>query len=168
MADGGAPSPSGLAWAELGGKGPKALLLHGFASDRLSWIANQPALEGVLSLASLDLLGHGESAMDVGDGDVATLAERVAAAMDERKLLGVHLVGHSLGGAIALVLAATRPELVASLVLIAPAGLGRQIDPVFLSEFPELSQPQEAQALLTRLVARPRLIGKPLISRALA
>lgn len=157
-----------IAYAELGGNGPKALMLHGFGSDRLSWLANQPTLEGVASLAALDLPGHGEFTMDVGDGDVATLAQRVAAVMDEQGLRGVHLIGHSLGGAIAIVLAASRPDLAASLALIAPAGLGRQIDPTFLSAFPEISRPDEAEALLKRLVVRPRLIGKPLISRVLA
>ncbi len=151
----------------LAGRGPDTLLVHGFASDRLSWAANQAAWEPVGSLYSLDLPGHGDSAMEVGDGLVTTLAHRVAAELDRRHLRNLRLIGHSLGGGVALVLAERRPDLVARLALIAPAGLGEQVDPSFLSAFPTLSNPEEIEALLQRLVARPRLIGKQLVARVL-
>jgi pimeloyl-ACP methyl ester carboxylesterase len=151
----------------LGGGGPLTLLLHGFGADRLSWLANQPALEGIASIAALDLPGHGASGMDVGDGRIETLAARVAAALDARGLTGAHLVGHSLGGGVAIVLAARRPELAASLTLIAPAGLGTAVDADFLAAYPTLNAPGDAEALLQRLVVRPRLIGKPLVARVL-
>lgn len=64
----------------------------------------------------------------------------------------------------ALVLAATRPDLVRALVLIAPAGLGQGVDSEFLAHLPELAAPEEAEALLHRLVSRPRLIGKPMVT----
>jgi pyruvate dehydrogenase E2 component (dihydrolipoamide acetyltransferase) len=134
----------------------------------MSWGANQPALEAVAKLWSLDLPGHGDSGPDVGDGRVATLAARVAASLDQRDLRKAHLIGHSLGGGIALVLADQRPDLVESLALIAPAGLGQRIDPLFLSTFPDLTDPEETEALLRRLVVRPRLIGKALVTRVLA
>jgi pyruvate dehydrogenase E2 component (dihydrolipoamide acetyltransferase) len=156
-----------IVFQTLGGAGPDALLLHGFGADRLSWGANQPAWEGVARLSSLDLPGHGESGRQVGDGGVATLAARVAARLDDQAMRRVHLIGHSLGGGVALVLAETRPDLVASLALIAPAGLGQRIDPAFLAAFPDLQAPEAAEALLRRLVVRPRLIGKPLVARVL-
>jgi len=160
----GDPDGSGIAFAWLGEEAPTALLIHGFGSDRMSWLANQPAIETVTAVAALDLPGHGASSMDVGDGLVATLSDRVAKLLDQRGYRKLHLIGHSLGGGISLMLAATRPDLVKSLTLIAPAGLGREIDPAFLAAFPALSGPAETEALLRRLVVRPRLIGKPLVS----
>jgi pyruvate dehydrogenase E2 component (dihydrolipoamide acetyltransferase) len=152
----------------LGGDGPDALLLHGFGADRLSWLANETAIGAVAKLYALDLPGHGASGMDVGDGALETLSRRIAEALDRKGLHRLHLIGHSLGGGLALMLAASRPDLVASLALIAPAGLGTVVDQAFLSEFPALSRAEETQALLRRLVVRPRLIGKPLIDLVLA
>jgi pimeloyl-ACP methyl ester carboxylesterase len=156
-----------IAFWPLGGSGPPALLLHGFGADHLSWLANQQAVGTVATVSALDLPGHGESSMDVGDGAVATLAERVAALLDQKNLSKVHLVGHSLGGVTALFLAEMRPDLVASLVLIAPAGLGGSIDQQFLADFPRLITPEQALELLQRLVVRPRLINRHLVARVL-
>ena len=161
--DGGDPEGTRISFASLGGTGPGALMIHGFGSDRMSWLANQSALESIASLVALDLPGHGASGMDVGDGRVATLAGRIARLLDQQGLAKLNLIGHSLGGGVALILAAARPDLVRSLILIAPAGLGQAIDPAFLSAFPALSGPEETEALLQRLVVRPRLIGKPLV-----
>ena len=166
----GVPEPGELpelSLKRLGGQGPDALLLHGFGSDSLSWIVNQPALEGVAQLYALDLPGHGASHHDVGDGHVATLAERVADALDRRGLKRLHLIGHSLGGGIALLLAQSRPDLVASLVLIAPAGLGHAVDPNFLAAYPSLRSAIETEALLRQLVQQPRLIGRTLVARVI-
>jgi pimeloyl-ACP methyl ester carboxylesterase len=151
----------------IGGTGPNALFLHGFGSDRWSWVATQPAIANVATIFALDLPGHGESGVDVGDGSVSTLAGRIAVELDRHGLRALHMIGHSLGGGLALLLASDRPDLVASLSLIAPAGLGRGVDPAFLSAYPNLENAEEAEALLRRLVVRPRLIAKPLIARVL-
>lgn len=163
----GAALAEGIAFFPLGGEGPPALLLHGFGSDHFLWLANQQAVAKVATAAALDLPGHGESSMDVGDGTIAALADRVAALLDRKDMRKAHLIGHSLGGGVALVLAERRPDLVASLVLIAPAGLGRGVDHQFLSEYPRLAAPDAAAALLQRLVVRPRLINKFMVGRVL-
>ena len=75
-----------IAFWPLGGSGPPALLLHGFGADHLSWLANQNAIGTVATVSALDLPGHGDSPMDVGDGAVATLAQRVAAVFDHKGL----------------------------------------------------------------------------------
>ena len=164
---GGASPVEGIAFFPLGGEGPPALLLHGFGSDHLLWLANQQAIAEVASVAAIDLPGHGGSSMDVGEGTLNDLAGRVAALLDRKGMRKVHLIGHSLGGGVALVLAERRPDLVASLVLIAPAGLGRGVDRLFLAEFPRLTAPDAAAALLQRLVVRPRLINKFMVGRIL-
>jgi pyruvate dehydrogenase E2 component (dihydrolipoamide acetyltransferase) len=157
----------GVAFFPLGGEGPPALLLHGFGSDHLLWLANQQALASIVAVAAVDLPGHGDSSLDVGEGTIAALAARLEASLDRRGLKKVHLIGHSLGGGLALVMAERRPDLVASLALIAPAGLGRSVDVDFLEEFPRLATPEAAIALLQRLVVRPRLINKFLVARVL-
>lgn len=155
----------------LGGSGPDTLLLHGFGSDSLSWLLNQPALEQVATLHAVDLPGHGDAPADlgdVGDGRIGTLAARIAQALDDAGLARLHLVGHSLGGAVALRLAQDRPDRVASLALIAPAGLGQGVDAEFLQHYPELDDAAAATALMQRLVLQPRLIGRVLVARVLA
>ncbi|WP_130481368.1 alpha/beta fold hydrolase [Sphaerotilus mobilis] len=150
------------------GIGTDTLLLHGYGSDSLSWLLNQPALEPLGSLHAVDLPGHGSAGADVGDGRIDTLAARVAQAVDAAGLTRLNLVGHSLGGAVALRLAQDRPDLVGSLALIAPAGLGKGIDAGFLDGYPELDDPAQATALMQRLVVQPRLIGRVLVARVLA
>lgn len=158
--------PLALRWPASGRA--DVLLLHGFASDRLSWLANQPALEKAgLAVAVLDLPGHGASPMDVGDGRVETLTARIAEALDAQSAGALHVMGHSLGGGLALLLAQQRPDLVRSLALIAPLGLGAGADPQFLAAYPELDTPEEATGVLQSLVARKSLINKLLVARAL-
>lgn len=144
---------------------PDVLLLHGFGSDRLSWMLNQSEIAPGARVLAPDLPAHGANAgVDVGDGSVAVLAGLVAADLDDTPK---HIVGHSLGGAVALELARSHPGRVASLTLIAPAGLGQALNSDFLDRFPHLSDPAEAEALLHRLVSRPRLINKHMVARVL-
>lgn len=158
----------GITFKTLGGTGQDLVLIHGFGSDRLSWAGTSPALMEVAQVHSLDLPGHGDSlAADAGDGSARALAQAVAAAIDAHGLGKVHLVGHSLGGSIAMLLALDQPERVRSLSLLAPAGLGRGIDHDFLARFPELSTKEEAEALLQKLVSKPLLINRFTIARVL-
>ncbi|MFT4165030.1 MAG: alpha/beta fold hydrolase, partial [Microlunatus sp.] len=116
---------------------------------------------------SADLPGHGASGMDVAGGSISLLADRVAAALDARALQNLHVIGHSLGGGVALWLAASRPDLVRSLTLIAPAGLGAGLDHSFLEIYSQLADPEETEVVLQRLVVRPRLISKQLAGMVL-
>lgn len=159
---------TGLAFKTLGGEGADLLLLHGFGADRLSWIGISPELMRVARVHALDLPGHGESAaVPVGDGGLPDLAKAVRAALSSAGIGRLHILGHSLGGAIAMQIAADEPERVASLALIAPAGLGDGPDPGFVSALPGLSDFADAEALLKRLVARPQLINRMTVQRLL-
>eukprot|EP01037_Dinobryon_pediforme_P029371 gene29371-32981_t len=109
---------SGIAIHATGKDGPPILLLHGFGADRLSWTANVATLEGEGRVLALDLPGHGSSLAAVGGGTVDDLTTAVAAALDGHGTGPMHVVGHSLGGAVALMLAQARPDLVASLALL--------------------------------------------------
>ena len=152
----------------LGGEGPDLVLLHGFGSDRLSWAGNSPALMDVARVHALDLPGHGDSlAAEAGDGSPLALAELVADTLDAHGIARAHLLGHSLGGAIAMLLALAEPQRALSLSLLAPAGLGRGIDHEFLEDFADLETKEQAEALLQRLVSKPLLINRFTVARVL-
>jgi pyruvate dehydrogenase E2 component (dihydrolipoamide acetyltransferase) len=149
-----------------GSDGPAVLLLHGYGADRLSWLVNQQELAAAGRIYALDLPGHGETPF-TGSARVADLAAIVAQAIETAGIGPVHLVGHSLGGAVAIALAAARPELARSLALIAAGGLGGDVDANFLIQYPRVETFEEMEALLKRLVSRPRLINRFMVARAL-
>lgn len=132
----------------------------------MTWIANQDALMQSYAVFSCDLPAHGDQPPGRTGMKISEIADELIDALARRNDRFV-VVGHSLGGAIAIELAARRPDLVAGLGLIAPAGLGKEVDRDFLSELPELSQLDPALALLQRLVSRPRLITPPIAHRLL-
>lgn len=159
---------SGITFKTLGGEGEDLVLIHGFGSERLSWAGTSPALMEVARVHSLDLPGHGDSlAAAAGDGSAAALAAAVTAALDAQGIGPVHLLGHSLGGSIAMLMALQEPARVRSLTLIAPAGLGHGLDHDFLARYPELATKEEAEALLQKLVSKPLLINRFTIARVL-
>ena len=109
---------------EMGTGGTPVLLLHGFGGDLNTWMFNQPALCSDRRTLALELPGHGLSSKDVGGGDVVFFTEVIEAALTALEVERVHVVGHSMGGALALALAARQPERIATLSLLAPAGSG--------------------------------------------
>ncbi|WP_242823238.1 2-succinyl-5-enolpyruvyl-6-hydroxy-3-cyclohexene-1-carboxylic-acid synthase [Thermaerobacter subterraneus] len=96
-----------------------ALLLHGFTGSTATWVGVWSQLAAAGPLLAVDLLGHGRSAAPAGP-DRYRMEEQVAdlvALLDRLGIGRVHLVGYSMGGRVALSLAAAAPERVASLVL---------------------------------------------------
>lgn len=107
----------------VGGEGSSVLLLHGFAGAASNWVEIAPALAERHRVLVPDLPGHGRSAPLPATPGLRAFAERIAAVADGEDLLPAHVIGHSLGGVVALRLAAGRPSAVRSLVLVAPAGI---------------------------------------------
>ncbi|QIA27483.1 2-succinyl-5-enolpyruvyl-6-hydroxy-3-cyclohexene-1-carboxylic-acid synthase [Thermaerobacter sp. PB12/4term] len=96
-----------------------ALLLHGFTGSTATWAGVWSQLAAAGPLLAVDLLGHGRSAAPAGP-DRYHMEEQVAdlvALLDRLGIGRVHLVGYSMGGRVALSLAAAAPERVASVVL---------------------------------------------------
>ena len=115
------------------GEGAPLVFLHGFGADLNAWRAVIGAFTRARPILALDLPGHGRSALS-GDVDFETMLEKVRSALADEGIGAAHLVGHSLGGAIAAAVAATS-RLARSLTLIAPAGLGPEINGAFLAGF---------------------------------
>jgi pimeloyl-ACP methyl ester carboxylesterase len=106
------------------GEGEPLLLIHGLATTRAIWHLVAPQLAHGRRVVTVDVPGFGESAAVSRGFDLRRVAERIARGLAARGVHGpLDLVGHSLGGGIALTLAASRPRLVRRLVLVAPAGL---------------------------------------------
>jgi pimeloyl-ACP methyl ester carboxylesterase len=109
-----------LRWFETG-NGPTVVLVHGFGGAASNWTAVAPALVERCRVLAPELPGHGGSSALPGPGETLDpYADRVAALLPEPAVL----VGHSLGGVVALRLAARHPRLVRAIVLAGSAGIG--------------------------------------------
>jgi pyruvate dehydrogenase E2 component (dihydrolipoamide acetyltransferase) len=157
-----------LRYLDLGqGDGVPVLLVHGFGADLNTWMFTQPALAAARRTVALDLPGHGGSAKDVGAGDPESLTDVVEGAIGALGIEPVHLVGHSMGGAVAASLALRRPERVASLTLIASAGLGTEVNASFIDGFVRASRRREAAEILGLLVHDPALVSRAMVEDVL-
>ena len=105
------------------GHGDPLVLLHGIGSSRAAWEPVIPALSEQFDVVAVDLPGFGDSAPlpTTVEPTPHALAQAVAALLDELDLDTPHIAGNSLGGWVALELAAIRP--VATVTLLSPAGM---------------------------------------------
>jgi pimeloyl-ACP methyl ester carboxylesterase len=103
-----------------GGSGPPMVLLHGFTDTWRTWELVMPELERHHDVLALTLAGHAGGPPIEGEVSEAALADAVERAMDEAGFETAHLVGNSLGGYIALQLAARGRG--KSVVALSPAG----------------------------------------------
>ncbi len=156
-----------LRYLQLGSGGTPVVLLHGFGADLNTWMFNQPALAEAQATVALDLPGHGGSEKTVGAGDPDALAAAVEAALDALGIARLHLVGHSMGGAVAARVATRRPGCVASLTLIAPAGFGEAINGGFIDGFVRASRRRDATEVLRLLVHDPSLVSRTMVEDVL-
>jgi len=116
------------------GVGAPLVFLHGFGADLNGWRPLVARLKEGRSLLALDLPGHGGSPL-TGAVSIEAMVDAVEGALAEEGVNAAHIVGHSLGGAVAIALAARRGERVRSLTLIAPAGLGPDVNGAFVAGF---------------------------------
>ncbi|MGI9463823.1 MAG: acetoin dehydrogenase dihydrolipoyllysine-residue acetyltransferase subunit, partial [Aestuariivirgaceae bacterium] len=153
--------------ATLGDAGDDMILLHGFGGDLNSWMFNQPELAVKFRTHAIDLPGHGQSTLDVGSGSVPGLAAGVLALMDAEGMSKAHLVGHSLGGAVALFMAIKHPEQVLSATLICPGGLGPDINLDFIDGFIAADRRKDMKTLLGHLFADPGTVQRKMVEESL-
>lgn len=121
------------AYRELGPvAGPVILLVHGLMSDGSTWARPAAGLaEAGYRVVVPDLLGHGGSDKPAdGEYHLPYFADSLFRLLSQLGASSVTVVGHSLGGAIAMQLAHDHPELVRRLVLVSAGGLGRKVHPM--------------------------------------
>ncbi|HVI37688.1 MAG TPA: alpha/beta hydrolase [Gaiellales bacterium] len=119
-----------VAYREAGDDGPVLLLIHGITGCAKQWDDSIPLLAERYKVIAPDLLGHGESAKPRGDYSLGAYAAGVRdllVALGHRRAT---VVGHSLGGGIAMQFAYEYPPFAERLVLVNSGGLGREVHPL--------------------------------------
>jgi pimeloyl-ACP methyl ester carboxylesterase len=106
------------------------VLVHSLAGNARQWSGQLTHLQSTRRAVALELRGHGRSdPAKNGDYTLEGMANDIAAVVERRNFERIVLVGHSLGGGVALVYAGAYPERVAGLLLVDPIGDGKQISP---------------------------------------
>jgi len=129
---------------------PPIVFLHGFAGDHETWISQMIGLEHRRRVIAFDLPGHGAALDWPRVGHAGVSAEAVIASLDGLGIERFHLVGHSMGGATATIVALKLAEArrLASLTLLAPGGFGPEINHRLLRRFAAAIDEHEIHALL--------------------
>jgi pimeloyl-ACP methyl ester carboxylesterase len=136
----------------IAGEGPPVVLIHGMLNSSSHWQAVALDLAREHTVLAPDLIGHGDSAAPRGD---YSLGAHAASVRDLMAAIGIDratIVGHSLGGGVAMQFFYQFPQRVERLVLISSGGLGHEVSPLLRTA----ALPGVA-ALLTAV--RPRLLG---------
>ncbi len=143
------------------------VMIHGFGGDSGNWMFNLAEIAGRQSVYALDLPGHGASSKSITDASLFGLAAVVSAFGDALGLNKYHLIGHSLGGAVAMEIAKTRPASAASLALIAPAGLGTSINPAYIQGFIDGQSRREIKRIVEMLFFDKTLVSREMVDNIL-
>lgn len=144
--------PSGGLTMLREGTGTPVVLLHGFGSESDAWRPFLQGYGGGRPILALDLPGHGTRPLD-RPASFEAVVDAVEAALVGPGLGPVHLVGHSLGGAVAVAVAARGAVDLRSLLLLAPAGLGPEINGAFLDGYLAATSEASLGPWLRELVA---------------
>ncbi|QPO21188.1 acetoin dehydrogenase dihydrolipoyllysine-residue acetyltransferase subunit [Pseudomonas sp. Y39-6] len=152
-----------LRYLDLGEGGTPLVLVHGFGGDLNNWLFNHPGLAAQRRVIALDLPGHGESGKQLRSGDADELSQALLALLDHLALDRVHLAGHSMGGLVSLTVARQAPARVASLTLIASAGLGEEINADYLHGFTDATNRNALKPHLIQLFSDPALVTRQML-----
>jgi pimeloyl-ACP methyl ester carboxylesterase len=136
----------------VAGSGPPVVLIHGMLNSSSHWQSVALSLAGEYTVLAPDLIGHGDSAAPRGD---YSLGAHAASIRDLMAAIGIDratIVGHSLGGGVAMQFFYQFPQRVERLVLVSSGGLGHEVSPMLrTAALPGVS------ALLSAI--HPRLLG---------
>ncbi len=115
------------------GSGPVVLFIHGILGSQRQWANLIDDMDNGHRVIVPDLFGHGESAKPMGDYSLGSHAGTLRDLLDRLDIGRVTLVGHSLGGGIAMEFYYLFPERVERIVLVSSGGLGREVNPILRS-----------------------------------
>ncbi|MEU7786724.1 alpha/beta hydrolase [Amycolatopsis sp. NPDC049159] len=114
----------------MAGRGPAVLFLHGIGDDSSTWLELLTSLADDFTVIAPDLLGHGFSAKPRADYSVAAYACGMRDLLTTLDVDRVTVVGHSLGGGVAMQFAYQFPERCERLVLVGSGGVGAGVHPL--------------------------------------
>jgi 3-oxoadipate enol-lactonase len=103
---------------EIQGEGAPVLLIAGFTADHLAWFLQVPALAREFQVITFDNRGAGQSGQPEGPYTIRQLADDAAGLLDHLGITRAHVVGHSMGGAIAQEFGINHPHRTASLAIL--------------------------------------------------
>ncbi len=154
-------------YARRGSGAHHVLLLHGFGGDLDNWLFNIDALAEQHTVVALDLPGHGQSDRTLPGRTLGDLGRFVTRFLDAVEIPSAHVVGHSMGGAIAAQMALDHPDRIDSVVLIGSAGLGDEINTAYTEGFVTAQSRRDLKPLIEQLFARPELVTRQLLDDVL-
>jgi pimeloyl-ACP methyl ester carboxylesterase len=150
------------------GAGPPVVLIHGMVNSSHHWREVALRLADRYTVIAPDLIGHGDSATPRGDYSLGAHAAVIRDLLTAIGVDGATLVGHSLGGGVAMQFFWQFPQRVQRLVLVSSGGLGREVSPLLRSAaLPGASAALRAVAGRRSLAALER-VGAALDSRGSA
>ena len=150
----------------VGGVGDPLVLVHGLGGAAANWLALVQLLLPGRRLLAPELPGHCGSSPLPAAPSLDAFADRLAVAMEREGFAPAPVVGHSLGGTIALRLAIRRPDLVSALVLAGAAGISsRRRSARYALEVTGVLKPARKIAPHRRLVARSAFLKRLVFGR---
>lgn len=155
-----------LRYAKRGTGGDNLILIHGFGGDLDNWLFNIDALGEKATVYALDLPGHGQSSKALANPGLHSLTEALGGFMDKLGIGAAHLVGHSMGGAVAMQMALDHPTKVKSLTLICSAGLGPDIGS-YVDDYVAAQGRKDLKPVLEQLFADKSLVSRQLVDDVL-
>ena len=149
------------------GTGTPVVFLHGFGAELAAWLPLVARIAVQNPMLGVDLAGHGAAAARAVTGFDA-LVDDMAQRLGEAGITSAHLVGHSLGAAVAVALADRGDLDIRSLTLIAPAGLGPRINGDFVAGFVGAKTEAALRVWMQHLVHAPDRLGDAMVRAAFA
>ena len=139
----------------IAGSGPVILLIHGIGDNSTTWATVQSKLAQRFTVIAVDLLGHGQSDKPRADYSVAAYANGMRDLLSVLDIERATVVGHSLGGGVAMQFAYQFPQLVERLVLVGAGGVTKDVN--IALRLASLPMGSEALALLRLPLVLPAL-----------
>lgn len=139
----------------IAGSGPAILLIHGIGDNSTTWSSVQTQLAQRFTVIAPDLLGHGKSDKPRADYSVAAYANGMRDLLSVLNIDSVTVVGHSLGGGVAMQFAYQFPQLVDRLILVGAGGVTKDVN--IALRIASLPMGTEALALLRLPLVLPAL-----------
>ena len=155
----------------IAGSGPALLLIHGIGDNSTTWNSVQANLAQQFTVIAPDLLGHGQSDKPRADYSVAAYANGMRDLLSVLDIERVTIVGHSLGGGVAMQFAYQFPHLVDRLILVSSGGVTKDVN--FVLRLASLPMGSEALTVLRLPLLLPavqlagRIVGKAIGTTAL-
>lgn len=148
-------------------EGTPVVFIHGYGGDLDNWLFNIDAVGEKAPVIAFDLPGHGQSDVRLPGASIAALAGFVGRFLDAIDVPKAHLVGHSMGAAVASQLSLDAPARVSSLTLIGSAGLGALVNNGYTEGFAHAQSRRDLKPVLELLFGDPGLVTRQMVDDVL-